>query len=327
MSRAGARAVAGGVAGAAAAGAAEGAGPVWPVAGERVVETFRSASARGLAIVWWVLSALALGDLATGGRDHFALSIAAGIVLGDVLVWVGGWRPRVELYPAHVVLRGSLRDRVVRLAAITSTRASGPLVLTAGDRTLTSAVITSTLRERRRAAREQSAVPYRLAAGRSGRGRGLGRFAGGGGGMGGMGGGLGGPGGPGGGPTSTGFDDSRMDAATREAVVGRTAGTHAAERIEEEARRRRVLEQRAADQQVLDRIAADLAGPDLAGPELAGTELARREVLGPHPTPGGGPAGAGPGRGADQVSAGRWLPGPIAAVVVVLAAFVAVVLS
>ena len=51
---------------------------------------------------------------------------------------------------------------------------------------------------------------------------------------------LGGFGGLGGrAPSSPGFDDSRMDTATRAALIGRTPGAHAADRIAEEARRLR----------------------------------------------------------------------------------------
>lgn len=273
----------------------------WPPAGERPVETFRSSSARALALLWWALSLFALGDLAVRGRDHFAVSIAAGILLSDALVWVGAWRPGVELYPAHVLLRGSLRDRSVDLAAITDTRAIGPLVLSVGSRTVSSAAVSSTLRERRRAGRERSSVPATAfgSPGRGGGGRGgsggSGRSIVGRGGLG-AGGGLGGPGSshP---VAAAGFDDSRMDAATRDALVGRTPGHHAAERIADEARRRRAAVARAAA---------------AAAPGAPGSATV-------HP---GTRSGTG-----SAVSAARWLAGPAAAVALLAVAFVVAVAS
>ncbi len=284
-------------------GAGPGAGS-WPPAGERPVETFRSSSARALALLWWALSLFGLGNLAVSGRDHFALSIAAGILLSDALVWVGAWRPGVELYPAHVLLRGSLRDRSVDLAAITDTRAIGPLVLSVGSRTVSSAAVSSTLRERRRAGRERSSVPA-TAFGSPGRGGGGRGGSGGSGGSGrsllgrgglGAGGGLGGPGGshP---VAAAGFDDSRMDAATRDALVGRTPGHHAAERIADEARRRRAAVARAAAA-----VAAEAPGSGAADPETRS------------------------GAGSAEIAA-RWLPGPAAAVALLAVAFVVAVAS
>lgn len=274
------------------------AGPGWPARGVRPVEQFRSTSARSLAVVWWALSLFSLVDLAAGARDHLAVVIVAGVLLSDALVWVGAWRPGVVLYPEHVVLRGSVRDRVLPLAEVTDAWSVGPLKIVAGGRTFTSAAVSSTLRERRRAGRETAAVPHGLA-GRAGRGQvhepGRVRFSGvaGPGGMGGMGG-MGGLGGGGrSGPTRPGFDDSRMNAATREAVAGRTPGSHAAERIAEEARRLRRAERAAAPAPVRD------------------------------------PAGAAVTAVSDPtaVSAVRWLPVPLVLVAVLLAGFVAVASS
>jgi hypothetical protein len=209
----------------------------WPDAGQPPVDTFRSSSGRGLAVAWWAVSVFALGDLAFHGRDDLALRISLGIAVSDLLVWLGGWRPAVLLYPGHVVLRGSVRDRAVALQAVTAATAIGPLRLRAGGRVFTAASIGSTVRERRRAGRETTAVPLRTVGAFGGVRRG-----------GGLGGGLGGLGGFGGrGARSVGFDDSRMDAATRDALVGRTAGAHAAERISAEAERLRRTDSAPAD--------------------------------------------------------------------------------
>lgn len=229
---------------------------VWPGAAERPLETFRSASGRGLAVAWWAVSLLALADLALHGRDRTAASISLGIVATDLLVWLGGWRPAVVLYPHHVVLRGSVRDRVLRLTAITAATAVGPLRLTAGDRVFTAASIGSTVRERRRAGRASAAPP-------AGAGDGFGARRGGRlGALGGLGG-LGGSGGAG----SPGFDDSRMDAETRSLLVGRTAGAHAADRIADEATRARRRSDAVAG--VSGEPAAVSAGRFAAAPSLA----------------------------------------------------------
>lgn len=213
-----------GLSGDPAVGAPGAPGAAWPAAGERPLETFRSSSGRGLAVAWWVVSLLALADLALHGRDRTAASIGVGIAVTDLLVWLGAWRPAVVLYPGQVVLRGSVRDRAVRLAAITGATAVGPLRLTAGGRLFTAASIGSTVRERRRAGRAAEAPPAGAGGGFGPRRRG--------------GGGLGALGGPGG-ASSPGFDDSRMDPGTRSLLVGRTAGAHAADRIADEARRAR----------------------------------------------------------------------------------------
>lgn len=183
----------------------------WPAPGARPVEQFRSSSARLLATTWWAISALAVIDVAIRGRDRASLLIALGLLATDALLWLGAWRPAVLLYPGHVVLRGSLRDRSLNVASITSAAAVGPLILQAGTRRFTSPAVGSTLRQRRRAGRETASVPPSF-------GLGLRR---------------------GNRSVSVGFDDSRMDPVTRDALVGRTPGMWAAERITEQARRAR----------------------------------------------------------------------------------------
>lgn len=183
----------------------------WPAPGERFVEEFRSSSARLLATTWWAISALAVIDVAIRGRDRVSLLIALGLLASDALLWLGAWRPAVRLYAEHVVLLGSLRDRSLSVASVTSAAAVGPLILQAGSRRFTSAAVGSTLRQRRRAGRETASVPPSF-------GLGLRR---------------------GNRSVPVGFDDSRMDAATRDALVGRTPGMWAAERITEQAGRAR----------------------------------------------------------------------------------------
>lgn len=126
--------------------------PDHPGPGDRVVEVFRSGVPRLLAGVWWVVSAVALVDIALHGRDRESLTVALTIVASDLAFYAGAWRPAVLLHARHVVIVGAVRDRSVKLAAVTGAETRGALKVHVGDRTVTTATVTASARESSRAA-------------------------------------------------------------------------------------------------------------------------------------------------------------------------------
>ena len=192
----------------------------WPARGERAVEVFRSGGPRALAVVWWVLSALALADVAVRGRDHASLVTALVILATDAAFYVGAWRPGIRLHSHHLVLVGAFRDVAVRLAAVTGADTRGALRVRVGDRVLTTAAVVASARQSSRAAlqaRQATAAQF------GGGGRGRPRRG-----------------------SATVVDPGlhRMDPQTRDAAVAATQAGYAAGRIREEAERVR----RAGDQ-------------------------------------------------------------------------------
>lgn len=123
-----------------------------PGPGDRVVEVFRSGAPRPLAVVWWAVSVVALTDIALHGRDRESLTVALALVATDLALYAGAWRPAVLLHAGHVVVVGALRDRSVRLAAVTGAETRGALKVHVGDRTVTTATVTASARESSRAA-------------------------------------------------------------------------------------------------------------------------------------------------------------------------------
>ena len=67
-------------------------------------------------LVWWVWAAFALAnliDLAVQGRDHFALVVAAILILVTGVAYVAAFRPRVLADDAGITIRNPLRDHHV----------------------------------------------------------------------------------------------------------------------------------------------------------------------------------------------------------------------
>jgi hypothetical protein len=67
-------------------------------------------------LVWWVWAAFALAnliDLAVQGRDHFALVVAAILILVTGVAYVAAFRPRVLADDEGITIRNPLRDHHV----------------------------------------------------------------------------------------------------------------------------------------------------------------------------------------------------------------------
>ena len=76
-------------------------------------QTFRSVTA---AVVWWAWVLFAVGnliDLAVQGRDHFAVVVAAILVLSIGVAYVTAQRPRVISADEGITVRNPLRDHQV----------------------------------------------------------------------------------------------------------------------------------------------------------------------------------------------------------------------
>jgi len=133
----------------------------WPGPGEPAIEVFRPGTARMLALLWWALSAFVLLDIALRGRERVDAIVALSVLASDVALYAAAWRPAVRLHRGHVVIAGTVRDVAVRLAAVTGADARGALRIRIGPRTVTTAIVTSSARESRRAsvAARQAAAP------------------------------------------------------------------------------------------------------------------------------------------------------------------------
>jgi hypothetical protein len=76
-------------------------------------QTFRSVTA---VIIWWVWVLFAVGnliDLAVQGRDHFAVVVAAILVMSIGVAYVTAERPRVISADEGITVRNPLRDHRV----------------------------------------------------------------------------------------------------------------------------------------------------------------------------------------------------------------------
>ncbi len=183
----------------------------WPARGERAVEVFRSGGPRALAVLWWVLSGLALADVVVRGRDRESLVVALVILATDAAFYLGAWRPGVRLHSHHLVVVGAFRDVAVPLGAVTGADTRGALRVRVGDRVLTTAAVIASARQSSRAslqAQRASAAQFGSGRGRPSRG----------------------------GPLAD-AGLHRMDPQTRDAAVTATQAGYAAGRIREEAER------------------------------------------------------------------------------------------
>ena len=120
---------------------------------DRPLDTFRPASARPLAVVWWVVSLLALADVARRGRDQEGLTTVLVLLATDAAAFAGLWRPGIRLSTRRLEIVGLLRTQAVRLAAVTSATTPHVLRIRVGGRVLSSALVTSAPRRDRRAER------------------------------------------------------------------------------------------------------------------------------------------------------------------------------
>lgn len=67
-------------------------------------------------VVWWVWAAFALAnlvDLAVQGRSHFALDVAAVLILITGVTYVAAFRPRVIADDAGIMIRNPIRDHQI----------------------------------------------------------------------------------------------------------------------------------------------------------------------------------------------------------------------
>lgn len=158
-------------------GPAIGGGPV-PGSGERPLDTLRPGSARVLCVVWWVVSALALADIARSGRDRESLVVALGLLASDALVLTTLWRPGLSLFTRHLVIAGALRTVSVRMAAVTGAQTPLVLRIRVGERVLSTGLVSTSPRAARRARQRAAPAPTRgfglpgLGSGGAGPGRG-----------------------------------------------------------------------------------------------------------------------------------------------------------
>jgi Bacterial PH domain len=91
---------------------------VAPSGVRRKPDLYRSPAA---PVVWWVWVAFAaanLADIAVQGRDHFAVQVAAILILITGVAYVAAFRPRVLADDAGITIRNPLRDHHVPWACV-----------------------------------------------------------------------------------------------------------------------------------------------------------------------------------------------------------------
>ena len=89
-----------------------------PVSSHQPVERFKPTSGLFLGYVGVGVAVFVLGYVLVFERTLTGLQIALGAVFFGTLVYITQVRPRATAYPQHVVLRNSVRDAHVPLAAV-----------------------------------------------------------------------------------------------------------------------------------------------------------------------------------------------------------------
>jgi hypothetical protein len=84
----------------------------------RPVERFKPTGGQFVGYAGLAAGALAVGYVALSVHTATGLRVALGAVFFGLVTWVTQLRPRATAYPRHVVLKNSVRDAHVPLAAV-----------------------------------------------------------------------------------------------------------------------------------------------------------------------------------------------------------------
>ena len=104
-----------------------------PAENARPVERFKPTGGVFVGYAGLAAAALALGYVVLFVHTVTGLQVALGAVFIGVVVWVTQVRPRATAYPRHVVLKNSVRDAHVPLAAVDEVAMGQMLNLWVGD--------------------------------------------------------------------------------------------------------------------------------------------------------------------------------------------------
>jgi hypothetical protein len=111
------------------------------------VERFKPTGGVFVGYAGLAAAALALGYVVLFVHTVTGLQVALGAVFIGVVVWVTQVRPRATAYPRHVVLKNSVRDAHVPLAAVDEVAMGQMLNLWVGDERYVCIGIGQSLRE------------------------------------------------------------------------------------------------------------------------------------------------------------------------------------
>jgi hypothetical protein len=126
-----------------------------PADRQRPVERFKPTG--GLLLGWFGLAAAGFAILYVAWTVHtvVGLRIALGAAFFALVVWVTQLRPRATAYPRHVVLKNSLHDTHVPLAAVDEVAIGQTLALWVGKERHVCIGIGNSFREELRVRRRQ----------------------------------------------------------------------------------------------------------------------------------------------------------------------------
>jgi hypothetical protein len=113
----------------------------------RPVERFKPTGGMFVGYAGLAAAALALGYVLLSVHTVTGLRVALGAVFFGAVVWVTQVRPRAAAYPRHVVLKNSVRDAHVPLAAVDEVAMGQTLNLWVGDDRFVCIGIGQSLRE------------------------------------------------------------------------------------------------------------------------------------------------------------------------------------
>lgn len=111
------------------------------------VERFKPTGGVFVGYAGLAAAALALGYVLLSVHTVTGLRVALGAVFFGVVVWMTQVRPRATAYPRHVVLKNSVRDAHVPLAAVDEVAMGQMLNLWVGDERYVCIGIGQSLRE------------------------------------------------------------------------------------------------------------------------------------------------------------------------------------
>jgi hypothetical protein len=124
----------------------------------RPVERFKPTGGQFVGYAGLLAAAVALGYVVLFVHTLTGLQIALGAVFFGVVVWVTQVRPRATAYPRHVVLKNSVRDAHVPLAAVDEVAMGQTLNVWVGDERYVCIGIGQSIREDLKARRRKQDV-------------------------------------------------------------------------------------------------------------------------------------------------------------------------
>lgn len=124
----------------------------------RPVERFKPTGGQFVGYAGLVAAALALGYVVLYVHTMTGLRVALGAVFFGLVTWVTQLRPRATAYPRHVVLKNSVRDAHVPLAAVDEVALGQTLNLWVGDQRYVCIGIGQSIREDLKARRRKQDI-------------------------------------------------------------------------------------------------------------------------------------------------------------------------